>query len=305
MGAKPVWGNCRFKLLVKMSSRIESITTSPNMLVVPHLIIEPSRGLFRINWRELWQYRELFAFLVWREIKVRYKQTLLGASWAVIQPTFNMIVFTLFFGRLAGIPSDNVPYPIFSYTALLLWTYFAQSLNMAGNSLTANINLVNKIYCPRLILPSAPVLAGLMDLAIACSLLLVLFPYYQFVPSANIWAAPIMIVLAVTSALGVGVWLAALNVKYRDFRYVIPFLTQFWMFSSPVVYPASMVPEQWRVIYGLNPMTGAIEGFRWALLGIDINPWPMVGASWCTALFVLGTGLIYFRRTERFFADLI
>ena len=271
----------------------------------PVWVIQPSKGFLRINLPELWHYRELFYFLVWREIKVRYKQTFIGAGWAIIQPFFSMVIFTLFFGNLAKIPSDGIPYPVFSYAALLPWTFFAQAMSFSANSLIANSNLVTKIYFPRLIMPVAPVLACLVDLAIACALLFVLMPYYGVLPSRNLWAIPIPLFLAVMTACGIGIFLSALNVKYRDFRYVIPFLTQFWMFGSPVVYPASMVPEQWRIVYGLNPMTGVIEGFRWALLGTQIDPWSIILTSAISATVILFFGIYYFRRAERFFADLI
>ncbi len=271
----------------------------------PLVVIQPPTRFLQIDWAELWQYRELFYFLVWREIKVRYKQTVMGAAWAIIQPFFNMVIFTLFFGRLAKIPSDGIPYPVFSYAALLPWTFFAQSMHFSSNSLISNTSLVTKIYFPRIAVPIAPVLACLVDFMIASTLLLILFPYYDTSLSSNVWAAPLMVLLTIVAASGVGIWLAALNVKYRDFRYVVPFLTQFWMFASPVVYPASIVPEKWRVFYGINPMTGAIEGFRWALLGTDINPWPIVSMSAVSGIVILSLGLLYFRRTERFFADLI
>jgi lipopolysaccharide transport system permease protein len=267
--------------------------------------IEPSKGLIKIDFRELWTYRDLFRFLVWRDILVRYKQTLLGGAWAVLQPLTAMVIFTVFFGRLAKMPSDGLPYPVFSYTALVLWSFFAQSVSQSANSLVANEKLVTKIYFPRLIVPAAPVLASLLDLVIACCLLLLLLPYYGIGLSANIWAVPIMVVVAVIAALGAGTWIAALNVKYRDFRYVVPFLIQTWMFMSPVVYPASMVPEKWRIFYGLNPMAGAIEGFRWALLETNVDPWPILAVSVASAAMILLFGVIYFQRTEEFFADLI
>jgi lipopolysaccharide transport system permease protein len=271
----------------------------------PFLRIQPRKGIFELDFKELWRYSDLCYLLVWRDILVRYKQTVLGAAWAVLQPLMTMLVFTIFFGNLAKIPSDGLPYPLFSYSALLVWSFFANSINHSSNSLIGSTNLVTKVYFPRIIMPAAPVIAGLMDMAIAFSLLLLLIPYYGVYPSANIWALPIFIVLAVISALGVGIGLAALNVKYRDFRYVIPFLTQFWMFVSPVVYPSGMVPDKWRLLYALNPMTGPIEGFRWALLGTHTSPWPLAAVSGASAVILLILSVAYFQRTEEFFADLI
>lgn len=271
----------------------------------PHLIISPRTGLFSLDVRELLQYRDLFVMLVVRDISVRYKQTLLGVAWSVLQPLSAMLVFTLFFGKLAKMPSDGVPYPLFSYSALVLWTFFAQAMNGAANSLVANERLVTKVYFPRVILPASAGLSFLVDLIIASCLLLFLMPYYGWRPSPNIWALPIMVTLAAMCALGAGIWLAALNVKYRDFRYVIPFMTQLWMFASPVVYPVSLVPDKWKVLMSVNPMSGAIEGFRWALLGTPGNPWMLVGASAVFAGIILILGIGYFRRTEEFFADLI
>lgn len=275
-------------------------TTTPATIV-----IQPAKGLLNIDWKELWLYRELFFFLVWREILVRYKQTLLGAAWAVLQPFLSMIVFTLFFGRLAGLPSDGVPYPLFSYTAMVLWTFYSQSMQFAANSMVANANLVTKIYFPRVIMPLAPALSFLVDLVISLALLFLLMPVFSFWPSANMWAAPIAILIALVSACGVSLLLGSLTVLYRDFRYVTQFLIQFWMFCSPVVYPTSMLPEQWRLIYAINPMTGAIELMRWSMLGIDINPWPLAAVSAVSAVVLLLVGLAYFRWVEKFFADLI
>jgi lipopolysaccharide transport system permease protein len=271
----------------------------------PFLRIQPRKGWLEIDFGELWRYRDLCYLLVWRDLLVRYKQTVLGAAWAILQPLMTMIVFTIFFGTLAKIPSEGLPYPLFSYSALLIWSFFANSINQASNSLIGASNLVTKVYFPRIIMPAAPVMAGLVDLAVAFSLLLLLMPYYGVLPSTNVWALPIFIFLALIAAMGVGIWLAALNVKYRDFRYVVPFLTQFWMFVSPVVYPSGMVPDRWRLLYALNPMTGPIEGFRWALLGTQTNPWPLVAVSAMSAAAILALGVFYFQRTEEFFADLI
>ncbi len=268
-------------------------------------IIEPSHGLALPRWRDLWSYRDLFFLLIWRDILVRYKQTILGAAWAVLQPLSAMLIFTVVFGRLARLPSDGLPYAVFVYSALLLWTFFSQSLSQSAQSLIANERLVTKIYFPRVMMPLAPIVASLLDLAIGCCLLFILLPYYDVGLSANVWAAPIMVTLAVMSAMGAGIWLSALNVKYRDVRYVVPFLVQVWMFASPVVYSASMMPEKWRILYSINPMVGAIEGFRWSLLGTGVNPWPLVATSAASGALILVLGLIYFQKTEENFADLI
>lgn len=271
----------------------------------PFLVIEPVKGVFSIDWQELWHYRELFWFLVWRDVLVRYKQTVLGAAWAVLQPLATMLVLTLFFGRLAKIPSDGLPYPLFSYAALLLWTFFSGSLNFAARSLVSNQNIVTKLYFPRVIMPTAPVIGGLLDLAIASLLMFALMAFYGVYPTVRVYCLPVMVLVAFVATLGVGLFLAAMNVKYRDFRFVVPFLTQFWMFVSPVAYPVSLIPEKWRLLYFLNPMAGAIEGFRWALLNTQANPWPGVAISAVTAFVGLLVGLAYFQKTHRFFADVI
>jgi lipopolysaccharide transport system permease protein len=232
---------------------------------LPTFYIEPPKGWASIGLRELWDYRELLYFLTWRDVKVRYKQTALGAAWAIIQPLFMMLVFSLFFGRLAKIPSDGIPYPIFTFCALLPWQLFAHALTESSNSLVANERLITKVYFPRLVVPIAAVLGGLVDFAVAFGILLVMMLYYGIVPTWAIVTLPGFILLAVMTALGVGLWLSALNVKYRDVRYTINFLIQFWLFATPVAYPSSLVPEKWRALYGLNPMAGVVEGFRWAL----------------------------------------
>jgi lipopolysaccharide transport system permease protein len=275
------------------------------MMRSSHLVIRPPKGWEPARLREIWEYRELLYFLMWRDIKVRYKQTVLGAAWAVLQPLLTMVVFSVFFGRLGGIPSDGLPYPVFTYTALLPWQLFSHALSESGNSLVTNQNLVTKVYFPRLVIPMAPVLAGLVDFAIASVILLLLMGWFGLTPSAAIIALPLLIVLAVTTAVGVGLWLSALNVKYRDVRYTIPFLTNLWFFLTPVAYPASMVPERWRGLYGLNPMAGVVEGFRWALLGAD-PPYPaMLIVSSIVAIGLLVGGLYYFRKMEQTFADIV
>lgn len=271
----------------------------------PYVTIEPLKGLGLPSWSELWMYRDLFMMLVWRDILVRYKQTVLGAAWAILQPLTAMLIFTIIFGRLAKIPSDELPYPVFAYSGLLIWTYFSQTLTQASNSLIQNERLVTKIYFPRLLMPTAPVAAGLLDMAIGSILLLFLLPYFGVGFSPNIWAAPIMILLAATSSMSAGILISALNVKYRDFRHVLPFLVQIWMYASPVVYPASMIPEKWRLLFAINPMVGAVSGFRWAILGTDVNPWPLVAVSSISALIILLFALVYFSRSEEYFADLI
>jgi len=272
---------------------------------LPRIVVRPSTGWVPIRLGEIWEYRELLFFMVWRDIKVRYKQTVLGAAWAVIQPVFTMIVFSIFFGRLAKIPSDGVPYPIFAFAALLPWQLFAYALSTAGSSLVAEQRLITKVYFPRLIVPMSAVLGGLADFGIAFLLLLAMMVFYGITPTAAIVVLPGLILLALATALGVGLWLSALNAHYRDFRYTLPFLTQFWLFLSPVAYPSSIVPEQYRALYGLNPMAGVVEGFRWALLGTENPPGPMLWVSSVVVLLLLTSGLYYFRRTERTFADVV
>jgi lipopolysaccharide transport system permease protein len=269
------------------------------------ITIEPSRGWVPLKLKELWAYRELLYFLCWRDIKVRYKQTALGAAWAVLQPLLTMAVFTVFFGKLAKMPSDGVPYPIFAYAALLPWQLFSFAMTESCNSLVTNKQLITKVYFPRLIVPASTVLAGLVDFLIAFIVLLGMMAYYGILPRIAVWTLPCFVLLAVVTALGVGLWLSALNVRYRDVRYTIPFLTQFWLFATPIAYPSSLVPEVWRAWYGLNPMAGVVEGFRWALLGTDTQPGPIILASILASLVLLITGVFYFRRVEKTFADII
>jgi lipopolysaccharide transport system permease protein len=271
----------------------------------PATIIRPSTGWVSLKLGELWEYRELLLFLTWRDISVRYKQTVLGATWAIIQPLFAMLVFTLFFGRLGQIPSDGLPYPIFSYAALLPWQYFATALAGSGDSLVGNANLLSKVYFPRLVIPMASVLMPIIDFIIAFVVLLGMMFFYGIVPTWNVVWLPFFLLLALMTALGAGLWLSAMNVLYRDIRYAIPFLIQLWMFASPVVYPSSMIPEQWRPLYGLNPMAGVIEGFRWALLGVETAPGFLIVVSFLIALTLLGSGIFYFRRMEKIFADVV
>lgn len=269
------------------------------------VMIEPPSGWASVDFRELWAYRELLYFFVWRDIKVRYKQTVLGAAWAVIQPFFTMVVFSLFFGNLAGVPSDGLPYPIFAFSALVPWTYFANALTQASSSLVEHERMIKKVYFPRLIVPAAPTFAGLVDFAIAFVILIGMMLWFDIVPTVHIWTVPLFIVLAAVTALGVGLWFAALNVRYRDVRYVIGFVVQFWLFATPVAYPSSLVPEQWRVLYGLNPMAGVVEGFRWALLGQGEAPGAMLAVSVVAIAAIFAGGLFYFRRMEDSFADVV
>ncbi len=270
-----------------------------------HVHIEASKGWVSLKLRELWEYRELLYFLTWRDIKVRYKQTALGAAWAIIQPFFTMVVFSLFFGRLAKIPSDGIPYPIFSFAALVPWTFFANGLGQSANSLVGNANLIKKIYFPRLAVPIATILSGVVDFVLAFVVLLGMMLYYGIVPTVNAIWLPLLLLLALITSLGVGLWLSALNVEFRDVRYVVPFLTQIWMFATPIAYPSSLLGEPWRTLYALNPMVGVVEGFRWALLGSNEAPGPIVLASALAALAILVSGAFYFRRMEKSFADMV
>jgi len=267
--------------------------------------IRPVSGGVRLNLGDLWEYRELLYFLVWRDLKVRYKQTVLGAAWAIIQPLFLMLVFTVFFGRLIGVPSEGLPYSIFAYTALLPWQLFARALSDASVSLVANERVITKVYFPRLLVPAAAVISSLVDFAIAFVLLLGMMLFYGVYPGSAIIALPVFILLVLIAALGVGFWLSALNAIYRDVRYTLPFLTQLWMFATPVAYPSSLLHEPWRTLYGLNPMAGVVEGFRWALLGNANAPGPLIWASAAAALVILVSGAFYFRRMERTFADVV
>ena len=271
----------------------------------PVIYIKRSRGLVSLRLGELWQYRELLYFLIWRDVKVRYKQTALGVAWAVVQPFFTMVVFSLFFGRLAKVPSDGVPYPLFAYCALVPWGFFANGLNMGSNSLVESANLIRKVYLPRLAIPIATVLSGGVDFLVSFLLLLGMMVYYGRMPGIEAAWLPLLLLLGLVTALGVSLWLSALNVQYRDVRYTIPFLTQIWMFGTPIAYPSSLVPEAWRPFYGLNPMVGVVEGFRWALLGTATRPGAMLIVSSLAALVLLVTGAMYFRSTEKTFADVV
>ena len=276
-----------------------------NSDTVPTLRITPSSGWVPVRLSELWEYRELIYFLVWRDIKVRYKQTLLGVAWAIIQPLFTMIVFSLFFGRLAKLPSDGLPYPIFSYVALLPWTFFANGVSQASNSLTGASNLLKKVYFPRLALPLSAVLSGIVDLGFSSVALVGLMVYYQVPPSMNLVWTPLIVALALTTALGTALWLSAMNALFRDVRFAVPFLLQLWLFATPVVYPSTLLPPVARILYGVNPMVGVVEGFRWAVLGLETVPPLMILLSSAVSLTILVTGAYYFRSMERKFVDVI
>jgi lipopolysaccharide transport system permease protein len=269
------------------------------------VVITPLAGWIPVNLREIWEYRELLYFLTWRDIKVRYKQTAIGAAWAIIQPFSTMVVFSVFFGHLAKVPSDGIPYPIFVYCALLPWQLFAHALTEASNSVVGSQNLISKVYFPRLLVPIAAVCGGLVDFAISFLVLLGMMAYYGLTPGVAIITLPLFVLLAVLTALAVGVWLSALNVRYRDVRYALGYLVQFWLFATPVAYPSSLLPEPFRALYGLNPMAGVVEGFRWALLGKAESPGMLLGVSSAVVLLVFVGGLLYFTRMEESFADLV
>jgi lipopolysaccharide transport system permease protein len=285
------------------SRAVSAPSVEPSEL--PHTRIEPSKGWVSLGLKDLWQYRELLFFLTWRDIKVRYKQTALGAAWAVIQPLFTMLVFTLFFGRLAKVPSDGIPYPLFSYTALLPWQLFAYALTESSNSVVANERLITKVYFPRLFIPMASILAGLVDFVIAFTLVIGMMVWYGVRPTWAVLTLPFFVIFTMVTALGVGLWLSALNVQYRDVRYTLTFIVQFWLIASPVAYSSTLVPARWRPFYGLNPMAGVIEGFRWALLGKAQAPGAMLWVSVVVVAVVLVGGLYYYRRMEKTFSDVI
>ena len=281
--------------------RVKQATDSSSASTV---VIRPLRGWVPINLKELWAYRELLYFLTWREIKVRYKQTLLGFAWAVLKPFLMMIVFTLFFGNLAKIPSEGIPYPLFSYAALLPWALFSEGVTRSSMTMVQDANMVRKVYFPRLTMPLSGILSPFVDFLIAFTILIGMMIYYGYPPTIKVLILPAFIVLTLLTSLGVGLWLSAINVKYRDVRYVVPFLIQLWLFASPVVYSTSLLPERFRVIYGLNPMVGVIEGFRWSILGTD-PPGLLLGVSSIIVVLILVSGAYYFRRGEKAFADVI
>jgi len=272
---------------------------------IPLTVIEPSKGWVPLDFRELWKYRELLFFLSWRDIKVRYKQTILGASWAILQPFFTMVVFSVFFGGLANVPSDQLPYPIFSYAALVPWHFFSNGLVQSANSLVSSSNLIKKVYFPRFVVPISAVLSGVVDFALAFVVLLGMMVFYGISPTWNIVWLPLMLLLALVTSLGVGMWLTAMNVQFRDVRYAVSFIEKAWMFATPIAYPSSLLEEPWRTLYGLNPMAGVVEGFRWALLGTDTAPGPIILVSSLVSVTLLISGAFYFRRMEKSFADVV
>ncbi|MFW6116196.1 MAG: ABC transporter permease [bacterium] len=277
----------------------------PSSCCTPVTVIRPSKGWISLDLRELWEYRELLYFLTWRDIKVRYKQTVLGAAWAIIQPFFTMVVFSLFFGKLAKVPSDDIPYPIFSYAALVPWQFFASGLSQSSTSLVASANLIKKVYFPRLVVPVSAVISGAVDFALAFLVLLGMMLFYGIVPTGAVVWLPLLLLLALLTSLGVGLWLTAMNVQFRDVRYAVPFLVQAWMFATPIAYPSSLLDEPWRTLYGINPMVGVVEGFRWALLGTETAPGPIIVVSALVAVGLLVSGAFYFRRMEKTFADVV
>ena len=285
-----------------------SVTAPPPPLPVQHAApaivrIEPPRGWLDLRLREVWSYRELLYFFVWRDVKVRYKQTAIGVAWVVLQPLLTMGVFTLFFGRLAKLPSDGLPYPVFYFTALVPWTYFATALQSCTSVVVDNQRVITKVFFPRLVLPISAVISGLVDFSIGCVVLGVVLAMYHIRPGVAALWLPVLLLLAVLTALGVGLWMSALNALYRDVKYVVPFLVQFWMFASPVAYPSSLVPVRWRWLYGLNPMAGVIDGFRWTLTGHGTPPGPLLLASTAAVVLVLVGGLFFFQRMEGAIAD--
>ncbi|MFC1997372.1 ABC transporter permease [Chloroflexota bacterium] len=290
--------------MVEHNHHSEELISSP-VIEFPELLIQPSRGWFELNVRDIWRYRELLFFLTWRDIKVRYKQTVLGAAWAILQPLLTMVVFSVIFGYLAGLPSDGIPYPIFTYTALLPWQLFAYALTQSSTSLIVDQRLITKIYFPRLVIPISSVFAGLLDFLIAFLVLIGMMFFFQIQLTTRILVLPALVLLAVATALSIGLWLSALNVKYRDIRYALPFLTQLAFFATPIAYSSSIIPENWLWLYSLNPMVGVVEGFRWALLGTTYTVGPMVLVSTLVVIFLLVGGLVYFKHMEDDFADII
>lgn len=289
----------------KLSENSVAVPPGPALPAPAVVRIRPAKGWVALDLRTLWEYRELLFFFVWRDVKVRYRQTVLGAAWAVIQPFMTMVVFSLFFGRLAGVPSDDFPYPIFSYAALVPWTFFATGITQATSGMVSNANLLKKVYFPRLALPISRVMAGLVDFALAFTVLLGMMLFYGITPTGNVVWLPLFLVLALVTSLGVGLWMAALSVQFRDVILTVPFIIQVWMFATPIAYPSSMLPEPWRTLYGLNPMAGVVEGFRWALLGTATAPGPMLAVSAVVAVVLLISGAFVFRRMEKSFADLV
>lgn len=271
----------------------------------PHVRIQPSAGWVALDLKELSSYRQLLYFLMWRDIKVRYRQTIMGAAWAIIQPLTAMVIFTLFFGRLINVPSDGIPYPIFSYAALVPWMFFANGVTQGSSSLVISADVLRKIYFPRLTMPAASVISGLLDFSLAFAVLILMMFGFGIIPTQNVIWLPAFVLLLIVSSLGVAIWLSALNVQFRDVKYIVPFLIQAWLFVTPVIYPSSLLSEPWRTISGINPMAGVVEGFRWALLGTDTAPTAITAVSAFVAIVLLASGVYYFRRVERTFADFV
>ena len=277
----------------------------PQTLVPREVVLEPPRGWFSLRLRELWEYRELMFFLIWRDLKVRYKQTVLGVLWAILQPLLTMVIFSVIFGQLAKMPSDGIPYPLFSYAALLPWQLFSRGLSDASGSLVGAQSMITKIYFPRLLLPVSAVVSGLVDFAIAFFVFFGLMYIYHYHLTVNVLFLPVFMLLALMTAMAVGLWFSALNVKYRDVKYVVPFLLQVWLYVTPIAYSAKIIPEKWQLLYGLNPLAGVVNGFRWALLGQKITLDPLVYVSAVMVTVLLVTGVIYFQRMEQTFADVV
>lgn len=285
---------------------LEKPITAPTPQTHPsHLVIVPDTPLFNLKLSEIWEYRELLLFLTWRDLKVRYRQTVLGAAWAVLQPLTAMVIFSIVFGQLAKLPSDGIPYPIFTYTALLPWNLFSGALARATTSLVASPNLLSKVYFPRVLIPVSAMASSLVDFGISFLILLAMMVFYGIAPTWRMLALPFLILLALSAAFGIGLWLSALNVRYRDVTYIIPFVIQVWLYASPVAYSSTLIPAQWQWLYGLNPLVGVIEGFRWALLGTSWQPGILVLLSVLIVLILCVTGLVYFHRMEETFADVI
>lgn len=291
--------------LETLSSSQSDMIPPKHLTQSPQVVIQPSKSLFHLDLRPIWQYRELLYFLIWRDVKVRYKQTVIGAAWALLQPLMTMMIFTVIFSNFAKIPSDGLPYPIFAYTALLPWAYFAQAISGSSTSLVSSAHLISKVYFPRLIVPISAAVAPMVNFAIAFVILLAMMAWYDTTPTWGVLALPFLLCLTLVTALAVALWLSALNVRYRDVGHVIPFLVQCWMYLSPVAYPVSLVPGKWRLIYSLNPMAGVIEGFRWALLGKESPDFWAITVSTTVILVLLMGGIVYFKRMERTFADVI
>jgi len=269
------------------------------------VVIKPSKGWVPLRLKDFWEYRELIYFLTWRDIKVRYKQTILGVSWAILQPLFAMVVFSLFFGRLAGVPSDNIPYPVFSYSGMVIWLFFANGVTLSSNSMVEAANTIKKVYFPRMVIPISSIFSGVVDFFLAFIVLIIMMAIYNIWPRLNILWLPLFLLLAMVTALGVGFWFSAMNVMFRDIRYAIPFLIQAWLFATPIAYPSSLLKGAWKTMYGINPMAGVVDGFRWALLGLDTKPGPMIAVSASVSVTLLITGAYFFKRMEKVFADVI